>query len=217
MAPQRFAPFGRRGRQPTAPAAPDPAPAPPRISDPALTLLSSLPLDEWSVSGSGQDDEILMSRFLGPDWAEYQFLWRLMRSNGALIPSFSFAAFSFSFAWLFYRRLYLAGLAAMAIQIEMTRHSPINAFIGGLLLSMGVGFFGKALVLQRGMKLIGSMQGEGGARISALGETRLAPALVSIVLVASIGIAEQAEKIAHRIEAVPAFSENGLRALSNAR
>lgn len=209
MAPQQSEPFGRRGRQP-------PEPERPSFSPPAPLFSSPPPQLQRDVDEGGEDDDSLMARFIGPDWPDYQFLWRLMRSNGALIPSFSVAAFSFSFAWLFYRRLYLAGLTAMAIQIEMTRHAPLNAFIGGLLLSLGVGLFGKALVLQKGMKIIRAAREEGGGRISALGGTRLAPALASVVLVIAIGAAELAETLAHRIETVPAFSENDLLALLKA-
>jgi hypothetical protein len=209
LPPQQSAPFGRRGRQPSPIA---------RLQFPAkgTGFSSGQPQDEANVFEAREDDDFLMERFVGPDWADYQFLWRLMRSNGALIPSFSFVAFSFSFAWLFYRRLYLAGLAAMALQIEVTRHSSLGSILGGLLLAAGVGFFGKALVLRKGMKIIRANRGETGARIASLGGTRLAPAVFSVALVTAVSVAEYAGQIAKKLEAAPAFSENGFLALLQA-
>lgn len=183
LAPREPAPFGRRGvarpfsvrRQ----FASSPTVAPPRDQ-----------YDPEDVPWTGETEESLIARFVGPDWPEYRDLWRLMQFDGALLPSFSFAALSFSFAWLFYRRLYGAGLVAMAAQIATSRLSPTGSIVGALLLCLFIGFFGKALVIKKAMKTVGAMRDDDPMMVEALGGTRLAPAIFAVILVAAVGAVE---------------------------
>lgn len=183
MAPREPTPFGRRG-------APRPSSVRRRFAPLPQEAPPQDPLDPEEVRWAGETEEALIARFVGPDWPDYRDLWRLMQFDGALLPSFSFAALSFSFAWLFYRRLYGAGLVAMTAQIAISRLSPIGSIVGGLLLCLFIGLFGKSLVIRKAMKTAWSMRDDDPTMVEALGGTRLAPAIFAAFLVAAVGAVE---------------------------
>jgi hypothetical protein len=194
LTPPRNVTFGRRGALP-APPRPPAHPAPPRRPDPprAGELVYEAPLRD---SGEAQsDDESQMARFIGSDWPLYRDLWRLMKDDGALLPGFCFSAFSFSSAWLVYRRLYGPALAAVALELAATRLSPPGAAFVELLLCLAIGVFGKALVIRRGLATIGAARreglprGEAAARVERLGGTRLALAVAFSIFVGALGVA----------------------------
>lgn len=183
MASREPPPFGRRG-------APRPSSVRRQLTAPPQDAPPLEQLDPEAVRWAVETEESLVARFIGPDWPDYRDLWRLMRFDGALLPSFSFAALSFSFAWLFYRRLYGAGLVAMAAQIAISRLSPIGSIIGALLLCLFIGFFGKSLVIRKAMKTAWSMRDDDPMMVEALGGTRLAPAIFACILVAAVSAVE---------------------------
>jgi hypothetical protein len=200
LVPQQPVTFGRRGARKAAPdrlgsglVAPtwrgsDPSPVP-GTADDDLTYAALL------HRGASGDDEARMRRFIGPNWSEFEKLWRAMGPEGALVPSFSAAAFSFSIGWLFYRRLYGFGVAAVVAEIAIARLSPINSTIADFLLCLAIGAFGKALVVRKGLRTIdavsraGLSEGETAARIERFGGVRLAEALAASILLAGFGAA----------------------------
>lgn len=189
MAPRLRATFGRRGAPPRAAAQPQASSPPPAMASPSRRDARETLLELY-------DDETLMARFIGPDWPEYQDLWRLMRFDGALIPSFSFPALLVPFAWLFYRRLYVAGLATTAWQIAMIRLSLFDSMLGGLLMCLFFGAFGKALVVRKGMKAVKAIRDGDPARIGTLGGASLLPAVVAFIVVAAFSLVELMEPLA---------------------
>lgn len=162
------------------------------------------------------DDESLMARFIGPDWPDYQELWRLMRFDGALMPSFSATALSFSFAWFFYRRLYGAGFVATAAQIAMTRLSLFDSMLGGLLMCLFVGVFGKALVVRKGMSAIKAIRDGDPSRIGALGGTSLLPAVVASIVVTTLNIVELIEPLSRLLSTDGSLRPTAFTELLNA-
>jgi hypothetical protein len=138
--------------------------------------------------GRGEDDEARMRRFIGRNWPDFEDVWRRMRKDGALATSFSGPAFSFSIAWLFYRRLYVEAALAIAVEIAITRLSPLSSTLIDLLLCLAIGAFGKALVVRKGLRTLDVVSrqrlphGEATAQIERRGGVRLAEALAASIL-----------------------------------
>ncbi|WP_363346922.1 DUF2628 domain-containing protein [Methylocystis echinoides] len=213
MNPERVVTFGRRGSQKT-PRVPardhrkQPLADPPRLSYADLSRageeeaeigrdqapLTELPSPRRGSAAYGAN-ETQMRWFIGPGWEDYRDLWLQMKHDGALRPGFSFDAFFFSSLWLFYRRLYAPALAATGFECAVMGLSPSNFSVWQFLLSLGVGFFGKSLVIRRGMKTIGALaesgrsSGQTALRIEQAGGTRLLAPVASTALLASVTFA----------------------------
>jgi len=191
LTPPRNLPFGRRGALPAPPRPPAPSrrPDPPRGGELSYEALLR------DGGGAQTDDESRMAGFIGADWPAYRDLWRLMKDDGALLPGFCFTAFSFSSAWLVYRRLYGPALAAVALEMAATRLSSLGAALVELLLCLAIGVFGKALVIRRGLATIaaarreGLPRGEAAAQVERLGGTRVALAVAFSIVMGAFGVA----------------------------
>lgn len=222
MTPQQPATFGRRGLARTAPrrTAPVPVPSPgPRLAAPE-DLAPALTYDALLHDDRREDaDEARMRRFIGPNWPDFEGLWRDTRTGDRLIPSFSGAAFSFSIAWLIYRRLYTAAAVAVAVEICITRLSPVSSTLVDLLLCLAIGAFGKALVVRKGLRTIGAIAGEGlphgvaAARIERRGGVRLAEALAGSILLAGFSAASLYRMIPADMAAEGTIRLDGLQEL----
>jgi hypothetical protein len=107
--------------------------------------------------------------------------------------------FSFFIAWLFYRRLYGFGAAAIAVEIAISRLSPINSTLVDLMLCLAIGAFGKALVIRKGLRTIdavtraGLPHGEAAARIERLGGVHMSVALAGFSVASVIKLLASGE------------------------
>ena len=105
-----------------------------------------------SITGVGHDSipDDLFAAFIGPNFPYYMRHFAVFRLlGGNFTTSWNWSAFLVPYAWLFYRKMYLYGLIALAVSYLFT-------FIGWLIAGIAVGLCGNYMYyIHATKKLIG--------------------------------------------------------------
>lgn len=188
---QQTATFGRRNA-PTAQRV-LPAPAAARTTSPGRDIPLTYADPVTASAGVFGVEETDMMRYIGANWPKYRDLWQETKGGSELKVSFSLAAFFLTTFWMLYRKLYAMAFATIGAMIAINFVAPKYAWVVNLSICVAAGLYGKALVVQRGIKTVDrikdmGLSGEAQARrIEKAGGTNWAAPISVLVVLFLIG------------------------------
>lgn len=138
------------------------------------------------------DEEEAMRAFIGPNWRAYRGQWK-QGDEGHFGASFGYGPALLGGVWLVYRKLYILGFAAIAVEASLSCCAPLFAPFVAILLRAALATYGKGMLLKAGQAAIeraaqrSMTTGERLRELSKQGGVALGMATFAVLVESAIG------------------------------
>jgi uncharacterized protein DUF2628 len=147
-----------------------PTSVPPHPADnPYAPPRAATDLGEATVEGDGLTDAEIVA-FVDQNVAYYRSAWARANHSGGFYAGFNVGALVFSTLWLLYRKMYLAFVVFLVVQMAgmfvaafvatlLGVHAMLAVWSVVIATKLTIGFLGNALYLRRARRVVGSGRG----------------------------------------------------------